>query len=367
MLAGVAVSTSPTSALAAQEAARWALAAMAAPKADAAIIFASGDHAAEARSVVRAVQEITGATAVVGCGASGVLSALGEHEAGPSIGVMVLSGVTARASFLDSTASSLGEDALTIALVDPRGMTPALLCAINASRCAVGGGASADLDRLFVAANGEPATGSAAVLSIGGPSCCVAVTHACLPLGPSGAVTRKRGRAILEIDGESAAKRFVAAARDPIIGDPRRAPAFVFVAIGGEPGRIPRRGEFYIRPVLGLDPEGGGLLLADELPEGTPLTFALREAISARRDLTAAVDGLLADLPAPPKAALYFDCVGRGSSLYGAPSIDSLILRQRLPGVPLLGMFSAFEIGPAATQTRLLMYSGVLAVLCDPA
>ncbi len=45
---------------------------------------------------------------------------------------------------------------------------------------------------------------------------------------------------------------------------------------------------------------------------------------------------------------------------------DSAYINRYFPALPIAGFFSGFEIGPMAASTRLLQYSGVLALISQP-
>ncbi len=215
MVAGVCVSTSPIAAVAAQVAATGALSAARLSRADAALVFTTGEHAQYSEALLRAVQEITSAPAICACSVSGLLTHEREYERGPALGVLVFGGLRARSRIAAPDQAFAEADEVTLALVDPRAMRPELLVALDRqSGAVVGAGASADPEALFVGAGNTAAHGRVALLSFSGIRAHVTVTHACTPMGPSGAITRVKGRAILEIDGKPAAKRFIQAARD---------------------------------------------------------------------------------------------------------------------------------------------------------
>ena len=137
---------------------------------------------------------------------------------------------------------------------------------------------------------------------------------------------------------------------------------FLFVAKlpDAESSRI-ERGEYLVRNIVEVDPDTEVIHVADSIVEGQSIVFALREPAAAEQDLRR----LLADI-APASGGpsyrfgLYFNCLARGRSLYRKEGVDSALLREALPGVPILGFFSNAEIGPLRGQNRLFTYTGVL-------
>lgn len=60
---------------------------------------------------------------------------------------------------------------------------------------------------------------------------------------------------------------------------------------------------------------------------------------------------------------LYFNCVGRGSSLYGEMEVDAMAIREKMRGLPVAGFFTGSEIAPIGKIDHLHQYSGVLVLL----
>ena len=90
------------------------------------------------------------------------------------------------------------------------------------------------------------------------------------------------------------------------------------------------------------------------------VAFVRRDPTSAREDLKA----MLASLREPrPAFGLYFDCCARGAPFFGVSGLEAAYLEESFGGVPLLGLFGSCEIGPVASRTELLTYTGVLALV----
>jgi small ligand-binding sensory domain FIST len=100
-----------------------------------------------------------------------------------------------------------------------------------------------------------------------------------------------------------------------------------------------------LRPVRGVDPERGAIVLADPIAAQTRLAFAVRDDRAARRSLEDALRSAKARLcGGSPRFGFYFDGLGRGRSLYGAANVDVGLLKQAFGEFPLIGMRSAFEL-----------------------
>ena len=119
--------------------------------------------------------------------------------------------------------------------------------------------------------------------------------------------------------------------------------------------------DFITRPVRGVDPDKGEIHVGDSLPLGSKMTFAVLDPETARRNLEEALRKITRKLGgALPRFGLYTDCAARGSALYGMPSVDTSAIQEALPGVPIIGMQSSYELAPHAEGTRLHLYTGVL-------
>lgn len=138
-------------------------------------------------------------------------------------------------------------------------------------------------------------------------------------------------------------------------------------------------------------PNGGpsGLAVGAQVREGDRLLFHVRDAHAAQSDLKLQVDryamerAFAGGAPAvgTPRAALMFQCVGRGAALHGATSTfrDSAMYADAFASdLPLAGCFLNGEIGPigsivggAATadayrrKTHEHEYTSVTAVICS--
>jgi len=73
-------------------------------------------------------------------------------------------------------------------------------------------------------------------------------------------------------------------------------------------------------------------------------------------DLKRMLEGLKRRAGSPPKAGLYFSCVGRGPSLFGDDSAELRVVHEALGDFPLVGFFGNGEI----SRDRLYGYTAVL-------
>jgi small ligand-binding sensory domain FIST len=117
-------------------------------------------------------------------------------------------------------------------------------------------------------------------------------------------------------------------------------------------------GDYLVRNLLGVDPDGKMLAVGDQLREGQQLQFARRDETAARDDLRRMLGSVKTRLTGAAKGALYFSCLGRGRHLFGDDSEELQMIRDTFGDLPVAGFFANGEI----SYNRLYGYTGVLAV-----
>ena len=93
------------------------------------------------------------------------------------------------------------------------------------------------------------------------------------------------------------------------------------------------------------------LTLAERTSAGQKLAWAIRQPLSAEADMRQMLARLSAEAP-DPACALMFSCIGRGPYFYGGEDRDLDVLRERFPGLPLLGTYGTGQIAPTAGSDK---------------
>jgi small ligand-binding sensory domain FIST len=120
----------------------------------------------------------------------------------------------------------------------------------------------------------------------------------------------------------------------------------------------PKLGDYLIRNIVGMDARAGGLGIGEMLKEGQRVQFHLRDAETSSEDLSAMLDQYLGNHQPPSESgALLFQCLGRGSYLYGRPDHDTDMFREKVSAMPLTGFFCNGEIGQVSGSTYLHGYT----------
>jgi hypothetical protein len=97
----------------------------------------------------------------------------------------------------------------------------------------------------------------------------------------------------------------------------------------------------------------GALTLAERTAPGQQLAWAIRQPLPAEADMRQTLARLASEAPTPA-CALMFSCIGRGPYFYGGEDRDLDILRERFPGLPLLGTYGTGQIAPTASGVQHL-------------
>jgi small ligand-binding sensory domain FIST len=379
---GCGLSTGPDPRLAAIEAGQQAHAALQGARAGVVCVFASGAHLAAPEATLEGVHEALAPPVLVGCGAGGVVGDGREVEHGTAVAVWAaaLGDGRAEAFHLDV---SQGPDAIAVGglpelddatgvvlLPDPYSFPTDLVLGELARRApgvpVLGGIASArTLDGNAALFLGDQLCADGAVgLAFAGVEVMPCVSQGAAPVGPELTVTAADGHVIRELAGRPALDTL----REAIEGlDPDQQALVAsglllgIVIDGGKPEY--EQGDFLVRGVIGADPEAGTLTVGARVHEGTVVRLHARDAVSADRDLRAAL-GLRREAlgGGTPAGALVFTCNGRGEAMFGTPDHDAITLDEELAGAPAAGFFAAGEIGPVGGDPFLHGFTATVAV-----
>jgi len=384
--ASVGISTETNAARAGLDAARQVVEGLGGAQPDWCVAFATAEHRESLEALLRALAGGTGTPYVVGCSASGIVAAGRELERGPALGLLGVrsdqlratpflfrdegdQGLTASVRLGQRLVSSRDTDDLLLVWPDPYHVRPDRLLqgldAVLGNVPVVGGAAStAGADAAtFQFCGTEVLPAAVSGLRLGGRfHKRIGVTQGCHPLGQPLRVTRSHENMILELEGRAPFSLLKERAPAGLIKDLDWGVNFLFVGLlPGSGDDELRPGEYLVRNIVTADPDTGVLAVSDRVEEGQLMVFAQREPASARTDLLR----VLEEVGAPGareryRFGLYFNCLARGSSLYGEHGVDSALLAEALPGLPLLGFFCNAEIAPLRGTNHLLTYTGVL-------
>src|SRR5215210_1160787 len=365
---------------------------------DLCLVFCGAPHLGHGKWILSTVHELLSPRHLIGCGAGGVVAAGREIEEGPAAVVWAASmpgteisthhfevertdggfrvlGLDSptpkglgRAPAPEEQQRSGGRTDCMIVLADPYSFaTEALLDRLDEERPGMpvlGGLASASaVGSASLFRQGHVLPGGAVACSLSGVQVVPCVSQGAAPVGPEMTVTASHGNVIEELASRPAVERL----RDALTElDPREqqlAASGLMVGIVIDENRPEyRRGDFLVRPVIGLDSEAGTIAVGERVRVGQTVRMHIRDGASADEDLRAVLRAQAEALgSAGPAGALLFTCNGRGSHMFEVPDHDASAIEDAL-GIPAGGFFCAGEIGPVGGRNFLHGFTATMAV-----
>ncbi len=348
---------------------------------DLALVFAAAPHLSEADSLLAVVHDRLAPRSLIGCGAGGVVGAGREIEHGPGAVVWALAAPAASIGThhlelepvqggvrISGVPEEEGPGDALIVLADPSTFAvEALLEWINSEwpgTPVLGGLASAASPQSASLFRDRELVGAGAVAArVEGLGLLPCVSQGATPIGPEMTITSATANVIEELASRPAIERLREAIAE--LDDREQALAAQGLMLGvviDENQPSYERGDFLVRPILGLDPEAGTLALGDRVRIGQTVRMHVRDGATADEDLREALRAQSLALGTEGAAgALLFTCNGRGSHMFEVPDHDASVLEDAL-GAPAGGFFCAGEIGPVGGRNFLHGFTATIAV-----
>ncbi len=346
------------------------------------VVFVGPPYLDAVEALLEVVRDRLDPGALIGCGASGVIGGEREIEDGSAVSVWALSapGAEIEARHLITRPVDAGialgglpdepaayGDAM-IALAEPSGFSAdALLSHLNEVRpgmIILGGLASASRSGTgCLMINDEVVEDGAVVASLSGVEMLPCVSQGAEPVGPEMTVTESKGNLITALASQPALERLkqVLAELEPDQQEKASDGLLLGVVIDENQPRY-ERGDFLVRPVVGVDPASGGIVVADRVRVGQSVRLQVRDAESAGLDLREALDARVEAVgDAGAAGALLFTCNGRGARMFGRPNHDAALLAEAF-GAPASGLFCAGEFGPVGGRNFVHGFTATMAV-----
>jgi small ligand-binding sensory domain FIST len=349
---------------------------------DLCVVFAGAAHLRDPRGILEIVHSRLAPASLIGCGAGGVIGGDRELEEEAGAVVWALSAPEAEIETMELTSVAM-EDELAlgglpedpadlgnalIVLADPRSFAAdALLAYLNDSRPAMpvlGGLASAATEgSACLLLDSDVVDEGAVAVSLRGVEVLPCVSQGATPVGPEMTVTGAEGNVISELASKPALDRL-----HEVIGDldhheqALAAEGLLLGVVIDENQPEYERGDFLVRPIVGVDPGTGAVAVGNRMRVGQTVRIHVRDAWSASDDLRDALGTrALALGDAGAAGTLLFSCNGRGSNMFDEPSHDASLVAEVL-GAPSGGFFAAGEIGPVGGRNFLHGFTATMAV-----
>lgn len=134
----------------------------------------------------------------------------------------------------------------------------------------------------------------------------------------------------------------------------------------GDPITAIRDGRYRLNHIISANLRDQSITLSDRLNRGERLFWAMRDALTAERDMRVTIERAQHELDGKPDFALLFPCMGRGPHFFGNRDRDLELLSAHYPGLPVIGMYGNGEIAPLDGVNHLYQYSAVLGLFKVP-
>jgi small ligand-binding sensory domain FIST len=378
---GVGISESFDAVEAFTDAARDAARGLGGERCDLCLVFAGAPHLGRGKWILSAVHDHLDPAHLIGCGAGGVVGGGREIEEGPAAVVWAAAMPEAEVGthHFETEQTAGGFDALgvpegealgdvMIVLADPYSVaTEALLGSVGEVRPGMpilGGlasAAAAGSASLF--RDGEVLDGGAVACSLAGVPLLPCVSQGAAPVGPEMTITAAEGNVVLELASRPAIERLREALAEL---DPREqelaASGLMLGLVIDENKPDYLRGDFLVRPIIGVDSESGSLAIGERVRIGQTVRMQIRDGASADEDLRDALRAQTEALGSTrPAGVLLFTCNGRGSHMFQVPDHDASAIEDAL-GAPAGGFFCAGEIGPVGGRNFLHGFTATMAL-----
>lgn len=353
--------------------------------ADLVVAFVSTEHNAWLEEASQRIADRFPTACRVGCTGGGVIGAGQEVEDGPALALVAarLPGVALSVVHVDehelpSQADAkafwqdrLGEAAPSGLLLFADAFTieaDQLVAGLDAAyprAPKVGGLASGGIapgEHRLLAGDDIWRSGAVAVGLSGDVAVETVVAQGCKPIGKPMLITRCQGNAVFELDGKSPLEVLQGLYAELGEADRELFTHSLFVGVEMKDDAVEyRQGDFLIRHLLGIDPDRGMMVIADQPRPYQVIQFHLRDAQTASEDLARRLQRYTTG-GGRPGGALLFSCLGRGEHLFGLKDHDSRLFRQLVGEIPVGGFFCNGEIGPVGGKTFLHGYTSAFAL-----
>ena len=356
---------------------------------DLVVAFVSSAWSAEYPQLVAELRAATCAATVVGCSTGGVIGDGREVEGAPAISLLAgwMPGALLHPVRLTQERLALLDDSGDGGLwgdLDPAAVrswlvlsepfrfdVQALLDVMTAQFPGVpviGGLTSGRHDERtgWIFFDGQVYDEGAVALAIGGDiRLAPMVAHGCDPIGQTWTVTGAERNVLRSISNRPA----TAMMHDALATVPAERQAWasrnLVLGIAADEYRDAfHRGDFLLRGVIGVDEAAGTLVIGGVPRVGQTVQFHVRDGETATIDLVQSLTDVQATLGGQTLlGGILFDCISRGTAMFGAPHHDISLIRAAFGDLPVMGGFAGGEIGPTGRRNGLHAFTATLALL----
>lgn len=313
------------------------------------LLFLTAEFSRHAQQAITAVARAARCTQVAGGVAAGVFTDSGWVLDRPAAAVMVFTGGISLGH--PETVTASGEALLSYAgSTLPQGWT-------DGGEKRFGGSFAGHAGRVDPVAWQQSRLTDHCSVQLLGAHVEVGVSTGWRLLGAAQPVDSSRAYELLRLGGQAALDSLLAAVRSD--GHERPPPltslCAVLVADGADSATQRQlscaNGAHHLIAIIASSQQGS-LTLAERIVPGQRLAWAIRLPELAAADMRRSVACLAAAAP-DPVGAIAFSCIGRGPYFHDGEDRDIDCLRERFPGLPLIGTYGTGQIAPSPARGML--------------
>ena len=363
---GLAIGTTPSSALAAQAVeAAMAKANIHAPSS--VLLFLSSEFAANPQSAIKAAAKAARCTQIVGCSATGIFTEEDWVIDSPAAAAMVFSDLNFGHPKADEDNHNL---LLTLAAPNAINTTWLNNSGLNNTGLNITqrfGGVSGDATghgSFSVWQNGKGTTQGYCEATLNNTTGAVAATHGLKIISAPRRVSQCNGNDLLTIAHLPAYASLYTAWRKHDKST-EELPYHQLMAVHASRASALERGEYNLASIIIANEENHAVTLTKPLPVGEWLSWAIRDVDAAQIDIVKTASILRRQLKVEPEFALLFSCLGRGPYFYTGIDQDLALIKTLFPALPIIGFYGNGEIASINGTNELLQYSAVLGLFAE--
>ena len=125
-------------------------------------------------------------------------------------------------------------------------------------------------------------------------------------------------------------------------------------------------GDYLIRNIRGINPEGGSLVVGEHLQVGQSIRFHIRDPKSSKKELEEITEKLAIKLASRKcHGMLVFSCLGRVKEFYQEDSVDVKLIHRINKSAGLAGFFCSGEVGQVSGNTYIHGYTATSVLIYE--
>lgn len=319
------------------------------------LLFLTPEFARDPQPALRAAAKASNCMQIIGCSAAGIFTEQEWVLDAPATAAMVFgNGV----SLLP--ASSVSNDTLILSLAAPSAINTTWISAQGKRFGGVSGDATGQ-GPFKVWCGGKVADSGRCETVVTGAQGMVGVSQGIRALNQPLEITQVSGYDVITLMQQPALN--ILSRELPLeVRDLDRIPLHQLMAgvTFGEPSTAIAEGRYRLTPIISANADDQSVTLSSRLAMGERLFWALRQPLAAERDMRLTLDRMQKNMSSAPGFGLFFPCMGRGPYFYGGVDRDLDLVKQRFPGMPLIGFYGNGEIASINGINELFQYAAVL-------